>query len=292
MIARARAPATARALPLAALVVAIVSVQYGATYAKRLFPLIGAEGTTGLRLLLAAVILCAVLRPWRRWSRVGLGPAVGYGIALGGMNLLFYMALRTVPLGIAVALEFAGPLAVALFGARRPVDFAWAVLAAAGLALLLPIGPSIGTLDVGGTLLALGAGVCWALYIVFGKRAGAAYGAATSAIGAVVAAVVIVPFGVAHAGAAMFAPPVLAMGLVVAILSSALPNAMEMFALTRMPAQAFGTLMSAEPAAGALMGLALLGEHLTPLQWLAIGAIIAASAGTTVTIRPPAEVPD
>lgn len=276
-------------LPLAALLVAMVSIQFGASFAKRLFPVVGAEGTTALRLGLASIILFAVLRPWRsRLSRASLPALLVYGASLGAMNLLFYMAIRTVPLGIAVALEFVGPLAVAMVSSRRAIDFAWIALAVAGLALLLPAFGAAGSIDPAGAALALAAGGCWALYIVFGQKAGAAHGAQATAFGSIVAALIVMPIGIAHAGTSLLAPPVLLTGLVVALLSSALPYSLEMIALTRLPTRTFGTLMSGEPAVAAVIGFAVLGEALTPVQWLGIGAVMLASAGTALTAHPAA----
>jgi inner membrane transporter RhtA len=276
-------------LPLAAILVAMVSVQGGASYAKRLFPLIGAEGTTALRLGIAAILLAIVLRPWRSRLSMASAPAlIGYGVALGAMNLMFYLSLRTVPLGIAVALEFLGPLTVAMLSSRRRIDFLWIALAITGLAVLLPIGRGAHPVDPGGAALALGAGVGWALYILFGQRAGAAHGAQTTALGTAIAAILIVPVGVAHAGADLLSAPILWSGLIVAILSSALPYSLEMTALTRLPTQTFGTLMSMEPAIAAISGFAFLGETLAPVQWLAIAAVMGASAGTALTSRSPA----
>jgi inner membrane transporter RhtA len=279
----------ARAMPLIAILVAMISVQGGASYAKNLFPVVGAQGTTALRLGIASILLAAVLRPWRaRIDRTSAGPLIGYGLSLGAMNMMFYLSLRTVPLGIAVALEFLGPLAVAMLSSRRAIDFAWIGLAVAGLAVLLPIGPNMHGVDPGGALLALGAGVGWAFYIVFGQRAGAVHGAQTTALGTIIAALVVVPVGIAHAGSGLLAPAVLLSGLIVAILSSALPYTLEMAAMTRLPANTFGTLMSLEPAVAALAGLVLLGETLTIVQWLAIAAVMLASAGTALTSRPAA----
>jgi inner membrane transporter RhtA len=276
-------------LPLAALLVAMVSIQFGASFAKRLFPVVGAEGTTALRLGLASIILFAVLRPWRsRLSRASLPALLVYGASLGAMNLLFYMAIRTVPLGIAVALEFVGPLAVAMVSSRRAIDFAWIALAVAGLAWLLPAFGAAEAIDRAGAALALAAGGCWALYIVFGQKAGAAHGAQATAFGSIVAALIVMPIGIAHAGTSLLAPPVLLTGLVVALLSSALPYSLEMIALTRLPTRTFGTLMSGEPAVAAVIGFAVLGEALTPVQWLGIGAVMLASAGTALTAHPAA----
>ncbi|MNE34367.1 Threonine/homoserine exporter RhtA [compost metagenome] len=227
-----------------------------------------------------------LLRPWRaRLSASTLRTVIIYGMALGGMNLLFYMSLRTVPLGIAVALEFTGPLAVALYASRRAVDFLWIGLAVAGLLLLIPIGQTGGGIDLIGAGYALGAGVCWALYILYGQKAGAENGIQTAALGVMIAALFVAPVGIAHAGSALLNPALLPIALGVAILSTALPYSLEMVALTRMPTRTFGTLMSIEPAFGALSGLLFLGEVLSVTQWLAIGAIIAASVGATLSMR-------
>ncbi len=271
--------------PIGLLLIAMASIQSGASLAKTLFPMIGAQGTTTLRLIFASVIMLLVLRPWRvRMTASTLRNVVIYGMALGGMNFLFYMSLQTTPLGIAVALEFTGPLAVALFGSRRALDFLWIALAVAGLLLLLPVGHGGQPVDLVGAAYALGAGVCWALYILFGQRAGAEHGIQSAALGVVVAAVFVAPIGIVHAGSALLTPAVIPLALAVAVLSTALPYSLEMVALTRMPARTFGTLMSIEPAIGALSGLVFLGEVLSTTQWLAIAAIIAASVGATLSM--------
>lgn len=227
-----------------------------------------------------------LLRPWRaKLNASTLKTVLIYGAALGGMNLLFYMSLRTVPLGIAVALEFTGPLAVALYASRRAVDFLWIGLAVLGLALLIPAGQTGTGIDLVGASYALGAGVCWALYILYGQKAGADNGIQTAALGVVIAAFVVAPFGIAHAGTDLLSPALIPVALGVAILSTALPYSLEMVALTRMPAKTFGTLMSIEPAFGALSGLLFLNEVLSLTQWLAIAAIITASAGATLSLR-------
>ena len=275
--------------PVVLLLFAMVSIQSGASLAKSLFPVVGATGATALRLALATVLLAAVFRPWRmRVTRQQWPSLLLYGISLGLMNLMFYKALETVPLGIAIALEFTGPLAVALFGSRHLRDAAWVALAVVGLVLLMP---KTGTqaLDPVGAAYALGAGVCWALYIVFGQKAGSEHGPQTVALGTFIAAVVAVPFGIAHAGADLLSPALLPIALGVALLSTALPYTLEMVALTKMPTRIFGMLMSLEPAIGALCGLLFLHERLSMLQWLAIAAIIIASAGAAMTARPPVE---
>ena len=273
-------------LPVAMLLIAMASVQTGASLAKSLFPAVGAQGTTTLRLIFASILMLLILRPWRTtFTASSLRTVLIYGIALGGMNFLFYMAIRTIPLGVGVALEFTGPLAVALFHSRKITDFIWIVLAVTGLALLIPLGQAH-SLDLTGALYALGAGVCWAGYILFGQKAGADHGVQTAALGVVIAAVFIAPIGIAHAGGALLNPSLIPVAIGVAILSTALPYTLEMVALTRMPVRTFGTLMSMEPAVGALSGLVFLHESLTLTQWLAIGAIIVASAGATLTTRP------
>ncbi|MBX9753502.1 MAG: threonine/homoserine exporter RhtA [Pseudomonadaceae bacterium] len=274
-------------LPIALLVIAMCSIQGGAALAKSLFPLVGAEGTTALRLSLAAIILCLVMRPWRkRLNTAAWRSLVAYGSALGAMNLMFYMSLKTVPLGIAVALEFTGPLVLALFSSRRAIDFIWIALAVFGLVLLLPSEQATAQLDPLGAGLALSAGVCWALYIIFGQKAGAEHGSHTVALGTLIAALIVFPIGAVQASSSLFHWALLPVALAVAILSSALPYSLEMFALTRLPARTFSTLMSLEPAVAALSGLLFLHEQLIATQWLAVGAIILAAAGTATTVKP------
>jgi inner membrane transporter RhtA len=202
---------------------------------------------------------------------------------MGCMNFLFYLSLRYIPLGIAVALEFTGPLTLAAFASRRTVDFLWILLAVLGLVALLPLGWGSKSLSLIGTACALAAGVCWALYIVFGRRAGAAHGSQITAWGTVVGALVIVPVGFAGSGPHLFSAAVLPTALAVAILSSALPYSLEMFAMPRLPTRTFGVLMSLDPALGALAGLIFLGESLTLIQWAAIASIMMASAGSAAT---------
>lgn len=272
-------PSATRAL--VSLVVAMVSFQAGASIAKQLIPTLGAPGTTALRLGLSAIMVALLQRPWRHVpTRAAMPVILIYGLSLGIMNFVFYLALRTIPLGIAVALEFTGPLVVALLHSRRRLDYLWIALAAIGLLLLLPITRTSAGLDPVGVLWALAAGVCWALYIVFGQKAGRAHGAGASTWGMIIAACAIVPIGIADAGRALIAPSVLPLGVGVAILSSALPYTLEMTALRRLSARTYGVLMSFEPALAALIGLVVLDELLTPNQWIAIGAIIAASIGT------------
>jgi inner membrane transporter RhtA len=271
-------------LPLGALAVAMVSFQLGASLAKGLFPVVGASGATALRLVLGTLMLLVVWRPWRmRPTPRELRTIVIYGLAMGWMNFFFYLSLRSLPLGIAVALEFTGPLAVAMAASRRPIDFLWIALAVLGLLALLPLGLDSKTLAPSGMGFALGAGLCWALYIVFGQKAGAAHGGQTAALGTLIGAVVIVPIAVTQAGDRLLSPAILPAALGVALLSSALPYSLELFAMARLPTRTVGVLMSLDPALGALAGLCFLGEHLTPIQWAAIASIILASAGSAAT---------
>jgi len=195
------------------------------------------------------------------------------------------LALSSIPLGIAAALEFAGPLALAMAASRRAVDFLWILMAALGLLALLPVGLESKSLDPSGVVYGLAAGVCWALYIFFGRKAGAAHGGQTTALGMVVGAIVIVPIGAVQVGAQLFSPAILPAALGVALLSSALPYSLEMLAMPRLPTRTVGVLMSLDPAFGALSGLCFLGEHLSWIQWAAIASIMAASAGSAATSR-------
>jgi len=278
-------------LPVGVLIVAMISIQGGAALAKGLFPRVGAPGTTALRLALASLMLFSVWRPWRLQPTAREARSIViYGLAMGWMNFFFYLSLSRIPLGIAVALEFTGPLTVAMATSHRAVDFVWIALAALGLWELLPLGSGSQALSPVGIGFALAAGFCWALYILFGQRAGSSHAGQTAALGTLVGALVIVPIGVAHAGRALLAPAILPAACGVALLSSALPYSLEMFALTRLPTRTFGVLMSLEPALAALSGLVLLGESLTAIQWAAVGSIMLASGGSAATgrtARPP-----
>ena len=283
-----RSPLMARLIPYLALFAGMLILAGGTSFAKTLFPLIGAEGTSAYRVGISAVLLVAVFRPWRfRLTRADLGAVALYGVVLGATNLSFYMSLRTIPLGLAIAIEFAGPLTLALIHSRRPVHFVCIGFAVLGLGLLLPLKSGAGSLDPAGMGLAAFAGLCWALYIVFGKRLSHLHAGQSVALGMSVAAMAVVPFGVAHAGAALLNPAIIAAGVAVAVFSSALPYSLEMVALRAIPKRTFGVVLSAEPAVGALAGLVVLHERLTGQQWLAIAAIVAASVGAIATTREP-----
>ncbi|WP_205955034.1 threonine/homoserine exporter RhtA [Pantoea stewartii] len=274
-------------LPVVVLLISMLSLQGGASLAKTLFPTVGATGITALRLGFGTVILCLIFKPWRlRFRPEQRMPLIIYGLALGTMNFLFYLSIRTVPLGIAVGLEFVGPLTLALLGSRRPLDFLWVILAVIGLWFLLPFSTGITSVDPIGALFALGAGVCWAVYILSGQRAGAEHGAATVAIGSLIASLIFVPVGLTFAASGIWQWSVVPVAILVAFLSTALPYSLEMMALTRLPARIFGTLMSLEPAVAALSGMLYLNESLSGVQCLALLAIILASSGATQTMRP------
>lgn len=266
-------------------VLAMITIQSGASIAKQLFPLIGPDGTTALRLGFSALVLWLVFRPWqslpqgRDWRAI-----VVYGLCLGGMNILFYLAIARIPLGIGVALEFTGPLAVALFSSRRKRDLIWVACAIAGILLLLPDMRGADALDPVGVMLALAAGACWAGYILFGKKTNTqSSGGITVALGMTVAAAVLVPTGFITQGVALLSWEVLPLGFLVGILSSAIPYSLEMVALRNMTSQNFSIFMSMEPAVAALAGFLILAELLTLWQWLAILLVIVASLGSSVT---------
>jgi inner membrane transporter RhtA len=274
------------ALPILAVLGSVTALGIGTSFAKQLFPQVGSLGTTSLRVGFSALLLLVLWRPWR-WplSRADAVSIIRYGVALGFMNLLFYMSLRTIPFGVAVAIEFSGPLAVAILSSRKLIDFLWLTLAILGLGLLLPLGHGVVGLDPEGIMYALAAAVCWGAYIVFGKRLSHLHAGHSVALGLSVAAITVVPFGVWHAGSALLQPGILLFGLGVAAISSALPISLEMVALKRLPQEAFGIMTSMEPAVAALLGFLMLDERLSGLQWLAIVCIMLAAAGSSVTTR-------
>jgi len=270
------------------LLIAMLSIQSGASLAKNIFPLVGPQGATMLRLFFAALILGIFWRPWRyKISRAQLKGIIAYGTSLGVMNLLFYMSLERIPLGIAVALEFTGPLAVAFYSSRKAVDFLWGALAVAGILLIAPLRESATAIDPWGAFLALAAGGCWALYIIYGQKAlkGVSDIGAVSSYGMLTAAIIAFPFGISNVMAVDFNFTLLLYAVGVALLSSAIPYTLEMISLRRLAAKNFGILMSLEPAIAALAGYVFLKENLSATQLLAIACVIAASVGSTATTR-------
>lgn len=275
--------------PVLLAVLAILSVQFGNALAGSLFAQTGPLGAAALRLLLAAVILIAVIRPrvagWDRRTWFGVGML---GLGLGGMNALIYLAIGSIPIGVAVTIELLGPLAVAIAGTRRARDLLWVALAAAGV-LLLGLERSEGGLGLVGVLAAAGAAAFWALYIVASSRLGPrARGIDALAVAMVVAAVLVVPFGAAPAVQAVTAAPLLLLAFVgIAVMTSAVPYALEFIALKSMPTRVFGVLSSLGPAVAAFAGLIVLGQVLAPAQLIAIAAVIAASIGAVLSARRP-----
>jgi inner membrane transporter RhtA len=277
--------------PTVLVLAAVASVQFGAALAKTLFDELGAGGTVLMRTLTAAIVLGLVWRPriaGRAAREIRL--AVLFGLVLAGMNLSFYASLDRIPLGIAVTFEFVGPLGVAVFGSRRPLDLAWVALAAAGILLLSDFGGA--DLDGLGIALALLAGAFWAAYILLSARTGKAFpGGSGLALAMVAGSALLAPVGVADAGSALLEPHVLVLGLAVAMLSSAIPYSLELEALRRLPAGVFGVLMSLEPAVAALAGYVVLGETLGVREVAAIGFVVMASAGAARSASP-TEPPD
>jgi inner membrane transporter RhtA len=289
----------ARRVPPAGLVLTgIVSVQIGAGLADRLFAQVAPAAVTGLRLWAAALLMAvagarglyqAVAGLWRR--RAGRDAAVlaAFGLTLAVMNYSIYQAFARIPLGIAVTVEFLGPLAVAVASSRRALDAMWVALAAAGVALLTgsgPGGPHGRGLDLAGLAFALAAAASWAAYILLAAATGRRFaGAAGLGLAMVVAAVAVTPSGIMAGGRALLRPAVLGAGVAIGLLSSIIPYSLELEALRRVPAKVFGIWMSLEPAVAALVGLAMLGQSLALRDWVAIGCVSVASAGAARTAR-------
>jgi inner membrane transporter RhtA len=264
---------------------AIVSVQLGSSIAKTLFPIVGPLTVVSLRVSIAALIMVLVFRPWRaKVPREAIKPLLMYGISLGLMNCAFYLALERIPLGICVALEFIGPLSVGIIASKRKIDLLWVFFAVVGIVLILPLDVSYADIDFLGIILALTAGLGWALYIVFGKRLSAHLDERIAAAwGMVIATIATWPVVLPFVNVSKIDAHVLAIAFMVAVLASAIPYTLEMFGLKRLSATTFGILMSIEPAMAAISGLLILNETLNPVQWLAIISIIVASGGSTFT---------
>jgi inner membrane transporter RhtA len=274
----------------AAMVVgSIVSVQIGSALATTLFDAVGPAGAVLLRTAFAALVLLAIsrgkLQPLREQR---LRDVVLFGVALAGMNLCFYAALDRLPLGVAVTLEFIGPLGVAVFGSHRARDLIWAGLAAAGI-LLLSDGLGGGGIDGLGAVLSLAAAAFWAAYILLSARVGNSYpGLGGLAVAMAISAVLVAPYGIAKGGIDLLSPDTLAVGFVVGMLSSAIPYALELEALRRLPNAVFGVLMSLEPAVAALVGFIALSQDLSAREFVAIAFVMAASAGALRSAATPA----
>jgi inner membrane transporter RhtA len=270
--------------PTGLVLLAVGCFQLGAAIAKGLFDSVGPAGAVFLRVGFAALILLLMWRPrLGGYARSDYGLAVVFGLALAGMNFAFYSALERIPLGVAVTLEFAGPLTVAVAGSRRLIDLLWAALAAAGILLLAPLN-LFGSVDLDpvGVALALLAGTLWGSYILLSSRTGRVFPGGTGlAIAMCVGALALVPVGVAEAGYALLDPGVLLVGFGVAMLSSAVPYSLEMEALRKLPARVFGVLMSLEPAVAALIGFVVLGERLGLRAIAAVVLVTTAAVGAS-----------
>ncbi|MEK2689140.1 EamA family transporter [Bdellovibrio sp. GT3] len=267
--------------------IAILSVQGGASFAKQLFPLIGPQAATFWRASISALILLIIYRPWmQRYSRSTLGIVALYGVCLGCMNMTFYLAIQKIPLGIAVALEFTGPLAVAILGSKKWIDGLWVLFALLGIALILPHSDFSQSIDISGVILALVAGAFWGIYIVMAKKVGARIpGGAATAMGLTVASLTVVLPAIPHFALSTYTGVLWINILAMAVLSGAIPFSLEMIALRRIPSKTFGVLMSLEPAVAAMMGLVFLSEELSSIQWLAILFVMVASCGSSLTSR-------
>jgi len=262
---------------------AIASFQGGAAIAKGIFPVLGAAATSSLRIVLSAIILVLFNRPnLRNLSRAQWRLVALYGLTLGTMNTVFYMAIARVPLGVGVAIEFIGPLSLALISSKRVADFLWVLLAAAGIALIAPWNNK--GLDTTGVLLALLAGALWAAYIILGGRISKIMdGGKAVTVGMIFAAALVLPIAIGNGLLVNFKPTMILPGIVLALLSSAIPFTLEMHALRKIPAKTFSILMSLEPAVAAFSGLIFLHEYLSFREWLAVALVIVASAGVTLT---------
>lgn len=263
----------------------MLSLVSGASLAKQLFSAIGTESTSVIRLGVAALFLIMIWRPWRTKLNRGQLKIIGiYGVCLGVMNFLFYMAIARLPLGIAIAIEFIGPLSVAIYLSRKAYDFLWAMLAITGIVLILPLSDVQESIDIIGVIYALGAAAAWALYVIQGKKAATAtHSGVVTSLGMTAGFIAVFPFGATNIPMVFSSSTLVLTAIGVGILSSAIPYSLEMIALRKIESKHFGLLMSMEPAIGAIAGYLYLNEQLTTLQVLAIFSIIAASVGSTIT---------
>jgi inner membrane transporter RhtA len=281
---RAKALSLGAVPPPALILLGIVSLQVGAGLAKDLFDRLPPSAVVLLRLLTSAVVLCVLGRRALRGvlrdrSRRDLAVAAAFGLTLALMNFSIYQSMARIPLGIAVTVEFLGPLAVAIAASRRLLDLVWAVLAFGGVLLLAHGG---GDVTLTGIAFALLAGACWATYIVLGAATGKRFSGSTGlALASVVGTVAILPVGATAGGTALLSPELLLIGAGVGLLSSVIPYSLELEALRKVPPRVFGILMSLEPAVAALVGLVVLGEILNAREWAAIGCVILACVGAT-----------
>jgi inner membrane transporter RhtA len=268
---------------------AVVASQFsnalGAAWSKSLFDQIGPEGIIALRVGFSALLLGLATRAWRlRISRDQIGNLFAYGAAIGLMNSLAYQAFARIPVGIAMAIEVTGPLAVVIYNSRRRSDLAWVACTITGLALLLFKDAALPSVDPLGVALAFCSAACWASYIVYGKRVSALGSGSIVAVGLVVASLLVVPFGMATTGVRLFQPEWLVIGLGLAVLCGATPFFLQMLALRVLPSRVYGLIASAVPAVGAIMGFVVLGEALELRQCFGILLVIMAGVGATLSV--------
>lgn len=270
-----------------ALILSIISLCIGTSFAKSLFDSLGPVGTTTLRLVFSTCFMWLLWRPWRlALTRSDLASVIPYGICMVGMNSFFYMAIDKLPLGIAIAIQFSGPLTVAVLSSRSRYDFLWVLFALGGLYLLLwpsTDGDELFSLDLTGIVFALIGGTFWACYILVGQRARMIHPGLITSYGFATASLIILPIGIITAGSAIFDPNILLYGLGIALLSSAIPFTLEIFSLRILPLKTFSIMVSLEPAVGALTAIIILNEMLAVREWIAVLLIVFAAVGTTAT---------
>ncbi|REG84302.1 EamA family transporter [Marinomonas pollencensis] len=271
--------------PMAAAFASLISLQVGAAFAKTIFPMVGPDGVAALRIGISAVLLAIAFQPWSAKISATYWPSIiTYGAMIGLMNFLIYRAFLHIPVGIAISIEVLGPLAISLLSSKRKTDILWILLALIGV-LLLPFNQANAALSTTGLVYAVLAAICWGLYIKTASTV-SQLGSKGVTTGLFVAALFMVPIGISQAGSALFTPTVLLLGLVIALLSSALPFLLDMYALKRLPRSIFGVLMSASPAVSAMAGAIILNEQLSSFQWLGIFAISLACLGASLTKTP------
>lgn len=272
-------------LPVLACCVAMTCFQLGAALAKQLFAAVGPMGAAALRLAIGSLVLVAVTRPWRGWpAQVPWRALLALGASVAGAILFYYLAIDRLPLGIAMPVQFLGPLVLATVMSRGLMDLLWVAFAAAGIWSLLGTGAG-GPIDWLGVAYALGAALSWAGYILAGKAVGDRLGSAAAPASLAIAAFILLPVGVADAGAALLDPAILPLAVLVAIVSATIPFWLELYAMPRLPTRTFSVLMSLEPVFAVLFGLVMLGEQLSLLQTLGVALVIGSSIGSVLTIR-------
>jgi inner membrane transporter RhtA len=271
-------------IPVLACCVAMACFQLGAALAKQLFVAIGPMGAATLRLAIGSTVLIAFARPWRSWpAQVPHLALLGLGASVAGAILFYYLAIDRLPLGIAMPVQFLGPLVLAIVMSRGLLDLLWVALAGVGIWCLLGSGAG-GHIDPVGILFALGAALSWAGYILCGKAAGNVLGNRTAPVALGIAALILLPVGAASAGTKLLDPAIWPLAALVAIVSATIPFWLELYALPRLPTRTFSVLMSLEPVFAVLSGLVLLGERLSVIQTLGVALVVGSSIGSVLTM--------